>query len=342
MRSTNNENIMEVRNISVSFPIKKGSFGRVTGYIHAVEDVSFDLKRGETLGLVGESGCGKTTLLRALIRMQKPKSGAIHFYDDNETFDIVAADKPTMRLLHQKIRMVFQDPDSSLNPAMTANELIAEPLLLNKVFKDKKQINERVAELFDQVGLKREHMNRYINMFSGGQKQRIGVARALALNPTVLLADEPTSALDVSVQAQVINLLLELKKKLGLTVVFVSHDLGVIKHVSDRIAVMYLGNIVELGTRDQVMNNIMHPYAEILFSSIPHPDPEVKMKKSKIIGDVPSVVNKPTGCPFHTRCSYCQGKCIDEKPLLKDMGDGHLVACHFAGTLDLNLEQDMG
>jgi len=338
MSDMKQENIMEIRDVSVSFPIKKGLFGKITGYIRAVEHVSFDIKRGETFGLVGESGCGKTTLLRTMIRMIKPTSGKVTFIEDGKEYDIAIVDKEIMRELHKKIRMVFQDPDSSLNPAMTAKELIAEPLKVNKVYEDKNAMNARVMELFEQVGLKQEHMNRYINMFSGGQKQRIGVARSLIMNPSMILADEPTSALDVSVQAQIINLLLEMKQRMKLTMVFVSHDLGIIKHVSDRIGVMYLGHIVELGTRDQVIKTPLHPYAEILFSSIPQPDPDRKMKENKMIGDIPSVVNKPSGCPFHTRCPYCQEKCMTEKPEFRDMGEGHMVACHLAGTLNLSIE----
>ena len=330
--------IMEIRSLSVSFPIKKGMFGRVTNFIRAVEDVSFDVKKGEVLGLVGESGCGKTTLIRAMLRMNKPEVGSILYYSNGRQYQIGSANKAEMKEIHKQIRMVFQDPDSSLTPSMTAKDLVAEPLRINKVCRNKKELDARIQELFEQVGLNKEHMNRYINMFSGGQKQRIGVARALALNPQMILADEPTSALDVSVQAQVINLLMEMKRKLNLSMVFVSHDLGVIQHVSDRIAVMYLGNFVELASREQIINNPLHPYTDILFGSIPQADPSKKIKHNKMIGDIPSVVNKPQGCPFHTRCPYCQDVCKTEKPDLKDAGGEHLVACHLAGTIDLKSE----
>jgi len=331
------EVIMDVRDVSVDFPIKNGTFGRVTGYIHAVEHVNFQVYRGETLGLVGESGCGKTTLLRSLNRMLKPSTGNVTFMGENGPVDVGLADKETLKDLHKHIRMVFQDPDTSLNPAMTVQSILAEPLIINRIYDNKEERDQKIEGLIERVGLKKGHLSRYVNTFSGGQKQRICVARALTLNPVLLLADEPTSALDVSVQAQIINLLLEIKKEYNLSMVFVSHDLSIIKHISDRIAVMYLGQFMELGTRDQVTKTPMHPYAEILFSSIPEADPAVKLKASKLIGDIPSVVNKPAGCPFHTRCPYCKDICKEQKPEFRDMGEGHMVACHFAGELDLKI-----
>ena len=331
------EKILEVKELSVSFPVKKGTFGGITGYIKAVEDVSFNVGRGETLGLVGESGCGKTTLLRALCRMLPPSNGTVNFYDSDGVYDITSVSAKLMRYIHLRIRMIFQDPDSSLNPTMTVRNIVSEPLRINKVCKSKDRLDERVVELIERVGLNKEQLDRYINTFSGGQKQRIGIARALALHPVLLLADEPTSALDVSVQAQVINLLLDIKRDLGLSMILVSHDLSIVEHVSDRIAVMYLGQFMELGSREQIFSEPLHPYTEILFGSIPQPDPNHKMEYSRLKDDIPSITNKPGGCPFHTRCPYVQDVCRTEKPEFRDIsGNGHYTACHFAGQLSFS------
>ncbi len=334
-------NIIEVRGLSKHFPIKRGILKHTVGWVRAVDDVSFDVRRGETLGLVGESGSGKTTVLRLLARALEPTDGAIRFRLADSEVDMAVAEKEVLRAARRRIRVVFQDPESSLNPRMTVRRIIGEPLVVNDKLKGE-ALDARVKSLMALVGLQPEQLNRYPYAFSGGQRQRIGVARALALDPEVLLADEPTSALDVSVQAQILNLLLELQRELGLTVIFVTHDLSVIRHMSDRVAVMYLGHFVELGDRQQIFDKPLHPYTEALFSGIPQPNPHRPLKRIVLEGDIPDVAQVPTGCPFHTRCPYKQDRCESEPPLLAEVGNtGRQAACHFAAELDLKGEQEL-
>lgn len=308
----------------------KKYFNTTKGQLHAIDDVSFYINKGETLGLVGESGCGKSTTGRVLLRLLEATEGEVLF----EGRDINKLSKNEMRAMRQEMQIVFQDPYASLNPRMTVSEIIAEPLIVNKVFKSKKEMNARVAELMDIVGLAPRLANAYPHELDGGRRQRIGIARALALNPKFIVQDEPVSALDVSIQAQILNLMADLQEKFDLTYLFISHDLSVVKHVSDRIAVMYLGKIVELTDYKTIFNNPMHPYTQALLSAIPIPSIDVE-KKDRIIleGDVPSPINPPGGCRFYGRCRHRQDICKQETPELREMGKEHFVACHFAGEV---------
>jgi len=307
------------------FPIKKGILSRTIGHVRAVDGVSFILDRGETLGLVGESGCGKTTVGRSILRLIEPTSGQVTFNGQ----DLLTLDREELRQLRGSFQIIFQDPFSSLNPRMNIGQIIAEPIK-NHLNESRTEIRNRVAYLMEKVGLHPEQMYRYPHEFSGGQRQRIGIARALALNPLVIICDEPVSALDVSIQAQVINLLAKLQEQMNLSYLFIAHDLSVVEHISDRIAVMYLGRFVELATDQELYHNPLHPYSQALLSAVPVPDPEVRRKKSILLeGDVPSPLNPPSGCTFHTRCPERKEVCTHEAPVFRDLGGAHWVACHF-------------
>jgi len=315
--------ILEVRNVKKYFPIRKGFFSKLKGHVHAVDGVTFTLDEGETLGLVGESGCGKTTLGRSILRLIEPTSGEILFRGE----DILALDQEKMRGLRREIQVIFQDPYSSLNPRLTVGGLIAEGLKNHglKITSDRK---DYIVTLMEKVGLRAEQINRYPHEFSGGQRQRIGIARALALNPKLIICDEPVSALDVSIQAQVINLLVNLQKEFGLSYVFIAHDLNVVEHISDRVAVMYLGKIVELAKDVDLYTTPQHPYTEALLSAVPIPNPKMKKKRVLLAGEIPSPIQLPTGCRFHTRCPYKIDLCQEIEPEFKDLGGGHWVSCH--------------
>ena len=323
---TNSDTILEVKDLVKYFPITGGVFNQVVAQVHAVDRLTFSVNRGETLGLVGESGCGKTSVGRTLIRLYEPTGGSI-VMDGQDVTHLHGKDLKSYR---RKVQMIFQDPYESLNPRHSVKSIVEEPLLIHKVGtrKDRREI---VAELLKTVGLNPSYMDRYPHEFSGGQRQRIGIARAVALKPQMLVCDEPVSALDVSIQSQVINLLLELQRDLGLTLVFIAHDLSVVRHVSDRIAVMYLGKIVELTDAQNIYENAKHPYTQALLSSIPVPDPKLRKKKKALEGEVPSPINPPKGCRFNTRCPYAKEICRQEEPKLDPMSGNanHQVACHF-------------
>jgi len=316
--------LLEVKHLKKHFPIKGGVFSKTIGYVYAVDDINFTLEKGETLGLVGESGCGKSTTGRTILRLIEPTDGAIYF----EGQDITNLDKSAMRALRREMQIIFQDPYASLNPRMTVGSIIGEPLEIHKIAKGSEK-QERVASLLQKVGLRAEDMRKYPHEFSGGQRQRIGIARALALNPKLIVCDEPVSALDVSIQAQVINLLEDLQAEFGLSYLFIAHNLNVVEHISNRVAVMYLGQIVELASDEELYRNPQHPYTEALLSAVPIPDPTVKKKRIILEGDVPSPINPPRGCHFHTRCMYKDKICEEVEPEFKDIGGGHWVACHF-------------
>ncbi|MBP5270410.1 MAG: ATP-binding cassette domain-containing protein [Clostridia bacterium] len=322
MNGTGNTPLVEVRHLKEYFDINVGLFR--TKPLKAVDDVSFTINRGETLGLVGESGCGKTTVGRTLLHLYKPTGGQI-FYDGKE---IVTKDDIAM--LHTKAAMVFQDPYSSLNPRMTVSDIIGEPLDVHAMCKTKEERAARILELMDHVGLNSEHASRYAHEFSGGQRQRIGIARSLAVNPEFIVCDEPVSALDVSIQAQVINMFDELQDKLGLTYLFIAHDLLVVRHISDRIAVMYLGKMVELAEASEIYDHPLHPYSKALMSAVPLPDPKAARANQRIAlsGDIPSPLNAPSGCPFRTRCPYAKEECAASMPEFKEVAPGHFCACH--------------
>ena len=319
-QKTNSGYLVEVEDLKEYFPIRTG-FMKTT-MLKAVDGVSFKIKPGETLGLVGESGCGKTTVGRTLLRLYKPTGGRILF-EGNEVND------RNMREYRKKMQMVFQDPYSSLDPRMTVEDIIGEPLDVHSLYKTKAERRDKILNLMSLVGLNAEHATRYVHEFSGGQRQRIGIARALAVNPKFIVCDEPVSALDVSIQAQVVNMFEDLQQKLGMAYLFIAHDLLIVRHISDRIAVMYLGRMVEMADADELMDHPVHPYTLSLLSAVPLPDPEMARQQKRIIleGDVPSPLNMPSGCAFRTRCRYATERCAKECPPLTDRGDGHMVAC---------------
>jgi len=318
------ENLLEVNNLKKYFPVKAGIFKRTVDYVKAVDDISFTVKEGETLGLVGESGCGKSTTGRTILRLLEATAGEVIF----EGKSVMDLDKKEMRAIRRDMQIIFQDPYASLNPRMTVADIVGEPLDIHNLAKNKQERNEKVKEILENVGLGEEYMNRYPHEFSGGQRQRIGVARALAVDPKLIIADEPVSALDVSVQAQVVNLLQDLQKEFGLTFLFIAHDLSVVKHISDRVAVMYLGKIVELTDKKELFKNPIHPYTQSLLSAIPEADPRKKKDRIILEGDVPSPVDPPSGCRFHPRCPKAFEPCSVKEPEFKEYGDGHFAACH--------------
>ncbi|MFN9506789.1 MAG: ABC transporter ATP-binding protein [Rubrivivax sp.] len=323
-----NAPLLQVKNLVKQFPIRSGILQRVVDKVHAVDGVSFDLQKGETLGVVGESGCGKSTTGRCILRLIEPTSGEVWFEGQNVT----ALDKQALRALARDMQIIFQDPYASLNPRMTVGAIVGEGLVIHQLAQNSREIEDRVAQLLETVGLSKDHMRRYPHEFSGGQRQRIGIARALAVQPKMIVCDEAVSALDVSIQAQVINLLEDLQEQFGLTYIFIAHDLSVVEHISDRVAVMYLGRIVEIAPANKLYTNPLHPYTEALLSAVPIPDPTVKRKRIMLHGDVPSPIKPPSGCHFHTRCAIAQkGLCDVQRPELKLSSEGHSVACHLRG-----------
>lgn len=323
--SNGNHNLLKVVDLKMHFPIYRGVFQRQVGAVHAVDGVSFEVKRGETLGLVGESGCGKSTTGRAILQLYKPTAGDVLFEDLN----LVSLKSEEMRQMRRKMQMIFQDPYASLNPRMTVEQIVGEPLMVHNVAAGA-EISERVKHLLDLVGLNASFSDRYPHEFSGGQRQRIGVARALALQPSFIICDEPISALDVSIQAQVVNLLEELQEQFNLTYLFIAHDLSMVRHISKRVAVMYLGVIVELAERDELYRAPLHPYTQALLSAVPIPDPvaDAARKRKPLEGDVPSPVNPPSGCRFRTRCPIAEKMCAESRPDFREVSPGHFVACH--------------
>lgn len=319
------EKVLEIKHLKKYFPVKSSHlFSRDKSAVKAVEDVSFELYKGETLGIVGESGCGKSTLGRSVLRLIEPTEGEIIFDDT----DLMKLHGRELRKKRKKMQMMFQDPYASLNPRMTIGEIIAEPLLIQKIYDDRTEVREHVLKTMEMVGLNSKYYNRYPHEFSGGQRQRIGIARAIVLNPELIVCDEPVSALDVSIQSQVINLMKELQKSMGMAYIFISHDLSVIKHISDRVLVMYLGQVMEVADKNDIYEDTLHPYTRALLSAIPIPSRKKKKEKIILQGDLPSPSNPPEGCVFHTRCYMAQEICSKEKPELKDYGNGHMCACH--------------
>ncbi|HBB29332.1 MAG TPA: peptide ABC transporter substrate-binding protein [Clostridiales bacterium] len=321
--------ILEAKEIKKYFPIKGGFFRKTIANVKAVDNVSFNLYEGETFGLVGESGCGKSTLGRTLIKLYQPSSGEIIYKGEN----ITDFSRAKMKPLRQDIQIIFQDPYSSLNPRMNVSSIISEPLLAHGLYKKGNELTQRVIEILEICGLSSYHMYRYPHQFSGGQRQRIGIARALALNPSFIVCDEPVSALDVSIQSQIINLMMDLQEKMGLSYLFISHNLSVVKHISQRVGVMYLGSLVELADKDDLYKKPSHPYTRVLLAAIPIPNPEHIKDLNTIGGELPSNVNTPVGCKFHTRCPHAQPMCVEQEPAMIEIEKNHFVRCHFAGEI---------
>ncbi|MBT9160316.1 MAG: ABC transporter ATP-binding protein [Dehalococcoidia bacterium] len=334
--------LLEVKNLKKYFPVRKGILRRVVAQVKAVDDVDMHIKEREILGLVGESGCGKTTIGRTILRLIEPTEGKVIFRskrlarsgEQYREVDVTTAPPKLLKTLRRDMQIIFQDPYSSLNPRMTVGSIVGEPLLVHGVARGSER-EDRVRQLLHAVGLKQDHMKRYPHEFSGGQRQRIGIARALALDPQLIVADEPISALDVSIQAQVLNLLEDLQEEFGLTYLFIAHNLSVVKHISDRVAVMYLGRIVELAKTEDIFDNPKHPYTEALMSAVPVPDPDYNVERIILEGDVPSPVNPPSGCYFHPRCRYAKEVCKTETPDYRTVGGEHFATCHFADSLNL-------
>ena len=329
--------LLDVRSLAKFFPIRGGVFQRVTGQVKAVDDVSFTIYEGETLGLVGESGCGKTTAGRCILRGIDPSAGSVLYrLPTGEYADLAQLSPHALAPLRRDLQMIFQDPYSSLNPRWTLLDIVSEPLIVNHIAKGRAEIEERVADLLKRVGLRPEYMRRYPHAFSGGERQRVGIARALATRPRLVVADEPVSALDVSVRAQTLNLLQDLQSEFHLTYLFISHDLSVVEHICDRVAVMYLGKLVEMADTQELYLHPLHPYSEALLSAAPKADPDIHSNRIILEGEVPSPSNPPSGCYFHPRCRYAIERCKLEEPALEEVRPGHFVACHRARDLDLN------
>jgi oligopeptide transport system ATP-binding protein len=321
------EALLSVRGLKKQFPIRGGILAREIDRVHAVDGVSIDIAPGETLGLVGESGCGKSTTGRCIMRLIEPSAGEIWF----QGRDVTKLEGEALRAMRRDLQIIFQDPFASLNPRHTVGGIIGEALTIHGLVKNRREMEEKVVELLDTVGLRSDHMRRFPHEFSGGQRQRIGIARALAVEPKLIVCDEPVSALDVSIQAQVINLLEDLQEKFGLTYLFIAHDLSVVEHISDRVAVMYLGRVVEVATAEELYANPLHPYTEALLSAVPIPDPKIKRRRIVLQGDVPNPIRPPSGCHFHTRCPIAEPQCSVEVPALKSVGGRHQVSCHLRG-----------
>jgi len=341
LKAERNEVLLEVQGLKKYFPIQRGLLRRLVGHVRAVDDISFYINEGETLGLVGESGCGKTTAGRCIIRLYEPTAGSVHFRSrvlssdgEGRVVNLLELDREQLKAVRQEIAMIFQDPINSLNPRMSVSDIIREPLLVHGRGKGP-EAEETIVELLRAVGLRPEHMRRYPHEFSGGQRQRIGIARALALRPRLIVLDEPVSALDVSIQAQTLNLLQDLQKEFHLTYLFVAHNLSVVEHISDRVAVMYVGKLVEMTGAEELYHNPLHPYTEALLSAVPKPDPLSPSRRILLEGQVPDPANPPSGCYFHPRCRYVQEVCRKEGPAFREVKPGHYVACHFAEELKL-------
>jgi len=324
MAETSAKALLEVEGLKTHFPVQRGVLSRTVGYVYAVDGITFSIGNGDTLGLVGESGCGKSTAGKTILKLIEPTAGSIRLHGE----DLTQLTRRQMRPFRRDMQIIFQDPYSSLNPRMTVGDIVGEPFIIHKLARGKEK-EAKVAALFERVGLRPEQMRHYPHEFSGGQRQRVGIARALALNPKLIICDEPVSALDVSIQAQVINLLMDLQDELGLSYLFISHDLAVVEHISHRVAVMYLGRLVELAPKREIYEHPLHPYTEALLSAVPIPDPAIRGKKKLLLeGDVPSPINPPSGCRFHTRCPYVEPRCRTEEPAWREVQPGHWVSCH--------------
>ena len=333
--STTTTALLEVRQLKKHFPVQKGILRSTVGYLKAVDGVSFKINPGETLGLVGESGCGKTTLGKCILRLYEPTNGKILYRNGGDEIDVTALNKRDLRSFRRNMQIIFQDPYSSLNPRMTILEIVGEPLVIHGMARGR-ELEDAVGEIVSLVGLQREHLRRYPHSFSGGQRQRICLARALVLRPKLVVADEPVSALDVSIQAQILNLLKSMQKQLNLTYLFVSHDLGVVRYVSDRIAVMYVGKLVELADKNELLRQPRHPYSESLLSAVPRVDLKYRSERVILRGEAPNPTDLPTGCVFHPRCQYTEDICRQEEPELRELSSGCVAACHFADKFTLN------